>query len=72
MAKRQTDKEWQERNPDKAKKYTQKYLECKERVLITLNEATLAKIDRVKPSEQRYSDWVRKLIKDWEEAQSDS
>ncbi len=35
MAKPQSDKEWQERNPEKARKYVQKYLEDKERVTLT-------------------------------------
>ena len=69
MAKRQTDKEWQERNPEKARKYVQKYLEDKERVTLILNKDTLAKIDKVKPAEQKYSDWVRSLIREWEKTQ---
>ena len=69
MAKRQTDKEWQERNPEKARKYVQKYLEDKERVTLTLDKRILAKIDKVKPTEQKYSDWVRNLIKEWEKTQ---
>ena len=69
MPKPKTDKEWQERNPEKVKKYVQKYLEGKKSVNILLNKETLAKIDKVKPTEQKYSDWVRNLIRDWEKAQ---
>ena len=69
MAKRQTDKEWQERNPEKARKYVQKYLEDKERVTVILDKPILAKIDKVKPVEQKYSVWVRNLIKEWEKTQ---
>ena len=69
MPKPKTDKEWQERNPEKVKKYVQKYLEDKERVNLVLHKDTLAKIDKVKPTEQKYSDWVKNLIKDWEKTQ---
>ena len=69
MPKPKTDKEWQERNPEKVKKYVQKYLEGKERVNLILHKDTLAKIDKVKTAEQKYSDWVRNLIKDWEKTQ---
>ncbi len=69
MVKPQTDKEWQERNPEKVRKYVQKYLEDKERVTIILHKDTLAKIDKVKPTEQKYSNWVKNLIREWEKAQ---
>ena len=69
MPKPKTDKEWQERNPEKVKKYVQKYLEDKERVNLVLHKDTLAKIDKVKPTEQKYSEWVKNLIKDWEKTQ---
>ena len=70
MAKPQTDKECQKRNPDKVKKYTQKYLEDKERVSVVLNKATLAKIDKVKPVGQKYSTWLKNLVEEWEKTQN--
>ena len=69
MKKPKTDKEWQERNPEKVKKYVEKYLENKKRVIVVLDNETLAKIDKVKPAEQKYSVWVKNLVKDWEKTQ---
>ncbi len=70
MPKRQTDKEWQERNPDKVRKYTQKYLEDKQRITVVLNNVTLGKIDKVKPAEQKYSTWLKNLVQEWEKTQN--
>ena len=66
MSKPKTDKEWQERNPDKAKLYTQKYMQGKKHVTLTLNLGTLAAIDQVKPPQQQYAAWIKNFLEEWE------
>lgn len=69
MPKRESEKEWQRKHPEKVKKYRQKYLRNKKRASVTMDGWVADIIDKVKPPEQEYGAWIREFLEDWAKKQ---
>lgn len=70
MPKRDSEKDWQRRHPEKVKEYQERYLKDKKRALVTLESWVVEAIDKVKPSDQEYGAWIREFLENWAETSS--
>ena len=58
---------WQEKNPDKVKKYKAKYDKKYPQANIRLSPSVREKIDKFKDPQQTYGGWIRKFLEQWAE-----
>ncbi len=65
MGKKVSQKLWQKANRDKVSDYQRKYMQKKAQATVVLEPWVKAKIDKIKPGEQPYGQWIRKFIEEW-------
>ncbi|NET05097.1 MAG: hypothetical protein F6K16_10290 [Symploca sp. SIO2B6] len=56
---------WQERNPEKVKKYKATYDQKYPQANIRLSQQLREKIDQFKEPQQTYGGWIRKFLEEW-------
>ncbi|NMF61779.1 hypothetical protein DP113_18115 [Brasilonema octagenarum UFV-E1] len=65
MPKHPSQKVWQKTHKDKIDQYQRKYLDNKVRICVVLDKELVGQIDRVKPSDQTYASWIKRISRDW-------
>ncbi len=65
MVKPKSQKDWQQRNPDKVRAYTARYQEGKKKISVILTKKLVEKIDTIKAPSKTYGRWVRELVEQY-------
>lgn len=68
MLKPESQKRWQQRNADKVRGYTAKYLEGKTKMSVTVDNWVAEELAKIKPPEQSLGGWIRERLEKWAEA----